>query len=70
MSGGDICRITYGIIGKILSSCTAPLLTEELAISAIEDYKEKRNQKPHEPLREAVGDEKKDILNIVHNNKK
>lgn len=69
LSGGDICRITLGAIGKILSSCTAPLLTEELAIAAIEDYKEKRIKKPQETLREAVGDEKKDILNIVRNNK-
>lgn len=67
LSGGDIRRITLGAIGKILSMEDDPLLTEEIVISVIEDYREKKNHKPQDNSREAVGKEKEDILKIVRN---
>lgn len=67
LSGGDIRRITLGAIGKILSLEGDPLLTEEVVISIIEDYKAKKLHGPQEVSREAVGKEKEDILKIVRN---
>ncbi|WP_302749771.1 alpha-amylase family glycosyl hydrolase [uncultured Prevotella sp.] len=65
LSGGDIRRITLGAIGKILSLEGDPLLTEEIVISIIEDYKAKKNHVPQGNSREAIGKEKEDILKIV-----
>lgn len=67
LSGGDIRRITLGAIGKILSLDGNPLLTEDVIISAIEDYKIKKSHKPHNGSQESVGKEKEDILKFVHN---
>jgi glycosidase len=64
--GGDIRRITLGVMAKLLTM-DAPVLTEEIVNKAIDDYKKiKMKMKVASDLRPVMGKRKEEYLSVIN----
>ena len=66
LSGGDIRRITLGVMAKLITM-EVPMLTEDIIYKAIDDYKKiKAKMKPDTDLRPVTGKRKEELLNVIN----
>lgn len=66
LSGGDIRRITLGVMAKLITM-DVPMLTEDIIYKAIDDYKKiKAKMKPNCDLHPVTGKRKEELLNVVN----